>query len=105
MPLGDRGARQRDLEVVAAGLGRLKRGVRRLAVQLRIDVAAAGQHQAVDAGEDVLGRLAAGDDFDRLAAGAADGFEVVRHPAVLGDGNQGHGALSVLHSRRYGNAH
>ena len=45
MPACDRGARQLDLERVAAGFGGLERGVRRLAVQLRIDVAAAGQHQ------------------------------------------------------------
>ncbi len=90
MPLDDRGARERDLEVVAAGLGRLERGVRRLAVQLRIDVAAAGQHQAVDAREDLFGRLAADQHFDRLAAGPAHGLEVVLHLAVLRDRNQGH---------------
>ena len=90
-PAGDRGARQLDLEGVAAGFGGLERGVLFLAVQLRIHVAAAGEHQPVDPRQDVLDLFGAGDDFNRFAAGAADRFHVVGHTPVLGDGDQGHG--------------
>ena len=64
MPARDRGARQRDLEVVAAGLGGLERACAAPRRTARIDVAAAGQHQAVDAREDLLGAFGAGHDFD-----------------------------------------
>ena len=38
----------------------------------------------------ILGTLTAGGDLNRFASGAAHGFDVIRHPAVLGDRNQGH---------------
>ena len=93
---GHRGARKRDLEVVAAILGRLERGVRHFAVKRRIDVAAPGQHQSVDAREDLLGRFRAGHHLDGLAARAANGLHVVVHATVLRDRNQRHVSASYI---------
>ena len=104
MPLGDRGARQRDLERVAAGLGGLERGVRRLAVQRRVDVAAAGQHQAVDARQDLLGRLRR--RAPPRSARRRRGARTRRSRPSAGSGrSQSEACVSVLHSRRNGNAH
>ncbi len=104
-PAGDRGARQLDLEGVAAGFGGLERGVRRLAVQVRIDVAAAGQHQRRRRAPGCArpfrsrGRL-------RPVRRRRDG-SIPRSRTCAGSGRWRSGAwcLSVLHPRRYGNAH
>ena len=57
----DRGLGQRDLEGVAAGLGRFEGGMRRLAVERRIHVAAAGQHDAARRAATIVGgRLVVG---------------------------------------------
>ena len=76
----------------------------RFAINGWIDVAAAGQHQGVDPRQQVFRRLAADQNLDGLAAGAAYGLEIVLHLPVLPDGDQRHG-VSVLHSGRDRNAH
>ena len=68
----DGGADQRDFVLVAAGLRGVKRFVRRLAVERRIDVSAAGEQQAVNACDDIRRLVALVVELDRLAADAPD---------------------------------
>ena len=86
------------LERVTSSLRRLVARVRRLAIENRIDVTAAGEHDAADAGDDGLRRLVGIRHLHRIAAGTANGLEVVGHAAVLRHRNQGHG-LSPDHMR------
>ena len=68
---------ERHLERIAAWLGRGERRVRGLAVQLRVDVAAAGQDQRVEAVECRVGAPVHRIERTHLGAGACQRLLVV----------------------------
>ena len=80
----DRAARQVDLELVAAGSASSIDSVALLAVEHRIDVAAAGQQHAVDLA-DQPSRALADLEHARTSASLFDRREVVVQAAAAGD--------------------
>ena len=95
----ERGAGQRDLERIAARLRACERRVRRLAVERRIDVAAAGEHEAVDAREDVFGRSPSASTSTGSPPARRTDSSVVGDAAVLGDELQSEAMVSQLYIR------
>ena len=89
-----RPARQIDLELVAPRLGIFDRRVPLLAVEHGVDVAAAGQEQAVELAEQ-LARALADLEHARPSAGLFDRRDVVVQAAAPREADRG---FHVLHS-------
>jgi hypothetical protein len=75
--------------------------MRRFAVELGVNIAAASQQQPAGARDDVAGLVALVIELQRLAARPPDRLEVVRHRATRSDCNHGHWELPHTNSSKF----